>query len=162
MTRILLIAAAVFSFAELTACSTETPQSRCEQLQVQDAWIAEAPPGAEVMAGYIRLINPAETDIRIETATSTAFKSIEFHSTRMENGQMKMQRLAALQIPAGESLQLEPGSRHMMLFNPAKRYVDGDSIGITFGCSGQSTATVEFPVKRMPSNAPSSHSHHHH
>ncbi len=162
LTRLRCITAAVISLAMLSACSTESPQSGCMQLQVQDAWIAEAPPAAEVMAGYIRLTNPANADIRIETATSVSFESIEFHSTRMENGQMKMQRLAALEIPAHGSLQLESGGQHMMLFNPSKRYVDGDSIDIIFGCSGQSTAPVEFRVKRMSADEPSAHPHNHH
>ena len=96
-------------------------------LTFKQAWIAEAPPVSKVLAAYMEIINSSDKTVIINSMESDDFTKIEFHRTINENDIAKMQHQESLSIPASGSLKLEPGSYHLMLFNPVKELRAGDS-----------------------------------
>ena len=69
----------------------------------------------EASAVYMRIRNSGSTDHIIVSAHSAAAERIDFHRTIIEDDIARMEKLAALVIPAGETLELRPGGAHIML-----------------------------------------------
>ena len=53
-------------------------------------------------------------------ASSPVFGRIELHTHEMNDGVMQMREVEALEAPAGDTLALEPGGNHLMLFEPGE------------------------------------------
>jgi len=124
----------------LAACSRPAGS-----LQAEDAWIREAPPGGP-MAGYVTLKNGTAEVLRCEGARSADFGAIEIHRTQVEGGMSHMLRDQVVEVPAGGSARLEPGSYHLMLFRPQRELPAGSRSSITLVCGAHSVA-AEFTVK---------------
>lgn len=115
---------------------------------IEDAWIREAPPNATAMAGYMLITNHTENNIILQSATSPAFKTIEFHRSVEKDGVYRMIPQLHLHIDANSSFELKPGDFHLMLFNPVKRLVEGDNAVITLNFSDEQTVVTTVPVKK--------------
>jgi hypothetical protein len=62
----------------------------------------------------------------------------------MINGELKMQQIAGgLLIPAGQSIQLEPGGNHLMLMQLTKDLLAGEEISVTFSFEGADDLVVD-------------------
>jgi copper(I)-binding protein len=117
-------------------------------LTVDGAWIAEAPPNAHVMVGYMTINNATSNDIEIIKAESDLYSSIEFHETVHEGSMARMLRHDSLAIPAHGSTQLKRGGKHLMLFNPKKRLTAGDTVAITLTTKNKTTMTINITVEK--------------
>lgn len=84
-------------------------------LLVEKPQIMQPPPGAQVAAGFMRLVNPGNEDIVLTGADSDTFDHVEIHESVVENDVAKMIKLSELVIPAGGSVELKHGSYHLML-----------------------------------------------
>lgn len=140
---------------------------RAEALTVDQGWIRSGPPGATVLAGYARLSNPGSTELRIVEARSSAFAKVEFHETREEDGVSRMRPVDALVIPAGGSVVLEPGGLHLMLMNPTRRLMLGDSVVVDMMTAEGDALPAVFGVRSIPATDAahddhSGHEHHEH
>lgn len=131
-----------------------------DSVSFNDAWIAEAPPVSKVMAAYMIVSNQGDQAVNIISATSADFSKIEFHQTVHENGMARMKPQRLLVVPAEGQLKLEPGSYHMMLFNPTQPLRAGDTSYLSFTLEDGSEICVEAVVKK--SDMASSHEHHNH
>jgi copper(I)-binding protein len=117
-------------------------------LGVDNAWIAEAPPVSKVMAGYMRLSNSGLQPIIIQKAESETYSSIELHETLNEDGMARMIMHETIEIPANSHIELKPGSKHLMLFNPVKRLLEGDTVEITFVTDKGQQETFSIEVRK--------------
>lgn len=136
------------------------PASICAALSVDEAWIREAPPNAPVMAGYMKLKNHGAGEVVIDAAASDSHGRIEFHETINEDGTMKMRELSRLQIPGEQTLALEPGGMHMMLFDSNRDLRVSDKVTLSLQCGDNSSVKTEFVVRRA--ETANEHTHHHH
>lgn len=141
----------------LLICSKSFAQA---PLTFKQARIAEAPPVSKVLAAYMEIINSSDKTVIIDSMESDDFSKIEFHRTINENDIAKMQHQESLSIPASGSLKLEPGSYHLMLFNPVKKFRAGDSSSFTVKTSDAQQYEISVPVKK--SDMSQQHQHHHH
>lgn len=133
----------VCAFA-LTACS----QQSVNPIEIEGAWIREAPPGATAMAGYMRINNNSDKDIILHSANSTAFKAIEFHRSIERDGVYRMVPHLHLHITANTTFELKPGDYHLMLFNPTSALKEGDSIDMNLTFSQEQIVSTSIPVKK--------------
>ncbi|HID48492.1 MAG TPA: copper chaperone PCu(A)C, partial [Chromatiales bacterium] len=62
-------------------------------LAARNAWVAEGPPVASVLAGYLILENPGPRDIAITAARCPEFQAVEIHEMRMMDGMMEMRQV---------------------------------------------------------------------
>lgn len=125
-----------------TACS----KPPVEPLSAENAWIREAPPGAAVMGGFLTLHNNSDHPVRCATVSSPDFGAIEIHRTAIEDGQSRMLREDALELPPGGTARLAPGGQHLMLFRPQRPIAAGDTARLDFDC-GDERLTVVFTVR---------------
>lgn len=129
-------------------------------LEIRDPWIREAPPTARVLAGYLILDNHGETPVIVTGASSPDFESAEIHQTLVEDGMARMLPVEELAIPANEHIALEPGGRHLMLYNPARALRHGDTTVLTIHLEDGSDITVTVPVMRQTGDPGHHHQHH--
>jgi len=118
------------------------------EIDMENAWIREAPPVSHVQAGYVTFINNQTTELTLVEASSAAFKSIEFHKTVEENGAFKMFYFPSITIPHDKPVDFKPGGLHLMLFNPVKPLHAGEKVDITFKFKNGLSTTTQFIVKK--------------
>jgi len=145
---------AIFSLL-LVLVSTATAEPA---LEIGSPWIREAPPGARVLAGYMTFFNHSATPITLVNVTSPDFESAEIHRTVIEDGVARMLPVARLAIPANGRIALEPGGRHLMLFNPARPLHAGDSTTLIIHLADGAEISLSVPV--MPQDGIQNHPHH--
>lgn len=131
-------------------------------LEVTEAWVAEAPPGARAQAAYLQLRNAGTAPLALVSAASPAFASVELHRTVHEGGVARMEKLERLSLAPGERARLAPGGLHLMLIGPRERLAEGALVPIELQLEGGPRVSVDAPVRREAPTADAHHGHHHH
>jgi periplasmic copper chaperone A len=130
-----------------------------QTMDVTGGWVREAPPTSRVLAAYLQIINLTDTDLTITGISSPDFDSAELHRTVVEDGVARMLPVPELTIPAAGSVLLEPGGLHLMLFDPVRSLLQGDSVMLVLHRSDGICITLSVPVLRGTGEE---HVHHHH
>ena len=145
-------AALVVSTLVLTACfGGEAPG--CGKIQVTDAWVRQAPPGAAVQAGYFTLTNNGDNTVVVHAVQSPDFARTEMHETvSAGDGQTRMQPLQKFSVRSRSTEKFTAGGRHLMLFQPRLNYEVGDKVLLRFVC-GEQRAQSPFNAE-VRSSAP--------
>lgn len=86
------------------------------ELVVEDGYVRKPIPGRTMTAAFMKIHNTAEEDAILTSATLEGAKRVEIHTHTHEDGVMKMRQIFELPIKAGESVTLEPGGLHLMIF----------------------------------------------
>lgn len=118
----------------------------------QDAELVAVGVPPEV-AGYTELHEtvPVEDGEMSEGEMSDGEMSDGEMSQEMEGmGGMRMQQIAGIPVPAGETVALEPGGMHVMLFDLPEDLQEGDGFEATLQFADGSTTTVEVEVTTTP------------
>ena len=131
-------------------------------LEVREAWVAEAPPGARVQAAYMQLRNGGSAPLTVTAATSPAFASVELHRTVQEGGVARMEKLSGLALAPGESVSLAPGGLHLMLIAPRQRLSEGEAVPLALHLDSGAAVSVEAVVRRTAMPADPHHDRHRH
>ena len=119
--RLLPILCAVF----LLSCSEPAQPP----LVAADIVVTRPLPGMAMSAAYLSLHNNSNAAITITRVTSPQFGAVEIHESTVADGVARMRALPALTIPAGGTVALERGGKHLMLMRPAG---DVDSVSLEF------------------------------
>jgi len=136
LTALLLSLASVVAQAEVT---------------VSDAWARATVPQQKAGGAFMTL--KASTRTRLVAAASPVAGVTEIHEMKMDGNVMKMSPIEALELPAGQAVELRPGGHHLMLMQLSKPLEAGTTIPVTLtfeDADGQrSTVEVEVPVKPL-------------
>jgi periplasmic copper chaperone A len=135
-----LVAAGLTALVALSGCAEKT------EIAATDPWIAEAPPGAKVMAGYLRLHNRSREALRCAGVSGADFGAGEIHRTVVEDGRSRMLRAQQIEVAAGGSIDLAPGGLHLMLFRPQREMPSGTRTTLVLDC-GAHKPSIEFIVR---------------
>lgn len=146
---LLLAAAAVV----LTGCAAPAAAPAADEtvaadaVAIADAWVKAADEG--MSAAFGGLANESTDDITVVSATTDAAEMVELHETvEDESGEMIMREIeGGFVIPAGGSLDLEPGGSHIMLMGLTGPLRAGDEVTVTLTFSDDSTFAFTAPVK---------------
>jgi copper(I)-binding protein len=126
-------------------------------LTIKHPWSRATPKGASVAGGYMTITNTGTTPDRLVGGSVEAAKRFEIHEMSMEGGVMKMRELPkGLEIAPGATVELKPGSYHVMMMNLSKQFMQGDKVkgSLTFEKAGK--VDVEFSVEAV-GGAPQGH-----
>jgi copper(I)-binding protein len=119
-------------------------------LVVDRAWVREAPPGASMMAAYLVISNPGNSDATLVAVDSPAFAQVMLHKSETVDGVARMVHLDSLLIPARGSVTLEPGSYHLMMPAPQTRLREGDQVKFLLHFADNSSVAVTADVRKKP------------
>jgi copper(I)-binding protein len=125
-----------------------SPSMAADALSFSQTMIPQAPPGAQVMAGFMQIANNSEQDVDIISVSSPQFESVEMHLSKDVDGVARMLPQRTLSIKAGQQLILEPGSYHLMLIKPLKTLNYGDTVELNFSLSTEQKQTLQVPVSK--------------
>ena len=131
-TVLLLIALAMFA----AACGGSDDDGAIE---IEDARYRIATP--ELAAGYLSISNTTNNDVTLQGATAEGVGRIELHETTTnDDGTMAMAEIPeGFVIASGETVVLEPGGKHLMIFDPES--TDDLTVSLDFG-----DETIDVPV----------------
>jgi copper(I)-binding protein len=129
-----------FSSAQMSAAESK--------MNVSHAWVQEAPPSAEVLAGYMYLENKSPQAQTLLGARSPDFKSVMLHQTVSKGGMTHMSHTPRIEVKPGSTLQLMPGGYHLMLMNPKKALRQGDQVEVLLEFQGGLVLPVKFKVSK--------------
>jgi len=119
-------------------------------LQVEDAWVREAPPNAHMMAAYMTLKNTGSGDAVLTQVDSPAFGHVMLHKSEVVDGVARMIHQSEIVIPAQGAVELKPGSFHLMMPAPEKRLVEGDRVDFVLTFSNGDISRVQADVRKKP------------
>ena len=139
-----LIATTALAFAALGATVDASAHSfKVGAIDIGHPHARPTNAGQQVGAGYLKLSNQGAAD-RLLSATSPAAASVELHSMSMEGDVMKMRQVDAIDLPAGQTVELKPGGYHLMLMGLKTPLKAGDKLPLTlkFEKAGEVVVTV--------------------
>ena len=110
----LTVLAALLSTAFLTGCAE--PAGITAGITIDNARVRSLIPGQDKTVAYLDVHNATPKPVTLIAARSAQVRTIEIHTTRMDDGVMRMRRLQTVEIPPGETVHFQPGGRHLMLF----------------------------------------------
>jgi copper(I)-binding protein len=119
-------------------------------IQVEDAWVREAPPSARMMAAYMTLKNTGSGDAVLKQVDSPAFSHVMLHKSEVVDGVARMSHEDEIVIPARGSVELQPGSFHLMMPAPEQRLLEGDRVDFVLIFSDGDTVRVQADVRKKP------------
>lgn len=132
----------------LTLCGVAVLHA-ADTLRVTDPWARATPPGATTGAAYLQLTNTGEQTERLVGARTPLAERVELHTHVMEGGMMRMHQVAAIDLPPGERVRLEPGGLHLMLIGLRQALVVGEQLPLTLllasGGEREQTFVVRAP-----------------
>jgi len=146
-------------FAALLAVAASGAHARdyrAGSLEIADPWARATPKGAAVGGGYLRIRNGGTTPDRLTGGSSDVAAKLELHTMTMDNGVMKMRPVeGGLEIKPGATVELKPGSSHLMFVGLKKPLGAGDHVKATLTFEKAGPVDVEFDVSAM--GAPAGH-----
>lgn len=111
-------------------------------------------PNAPVAGGFMTITNSGDADDRLIAASSEIAGRIEVHEMAMNGDVMVMSRLEnGLSIPAGETVQLQPGGYHIMFMQLTGPLVEGEKVDVTLTFETAGDITVPLSVQAFNARA---------
>lgn len=153
--------AVVLAFASTAALSHEY---QLGPLKIGHPWARATPKGASVAGGYLKITNTGTTPDRLIGGSAAFAGRFEIHEMSEQGGVMKMRHLPrGLEIKPGETVELKPGSFHVMFMDLKQPLVKDQKPRpkgtLVFEKAG--TVEVEYAVEAVGSS-PGGHGHHGH
>ncbi len=109
--------------------------------------IPQPPASAKSAAGYMAISNEGDhADRLIGVETGLAQKSMLHTTEHGADGVARMMHLEAIEIPAGDTVVLEPDGLHVMLMGLTATVKEGDMVPATLIFEQAGRVEVEFMV----------------
>lgn len=124
---------------------------RLGDLEINHPWSRVTPPGAMVAGGFLTIRNHGSTPDRLIAVTGEITNRAEIHEMAVNGeGVMTMRPVTAgLEIPAGGTVELKPGSYHLMFMDIVRGTREGEDFAGTLTFEKAGTVNVEFSVQPM-------------
>lgn len=116
-------------------------------LVIEGAWTRQTPPRAKAGGAYARITNTGTADDRLVGGSAPFAGRVEIHEMAIDDGIMTMRKLKdGLTIPAGETVELKPGSYHVMLLDMTDPPRQGGTASLTLVFDKAGEVALELPV----------------
>ncbi|WEN41640.1 hypothetical protein CKCBHOJB_01198 [Thauera sp. GDN1] len=124
------------------------------EVTVAEPWVRATVPAQKATGAFMKLTSDA--DARLVSAASPVAGVVEIHEMLMEKDVMKMSPVQALDLPAGQPVELKPGGYHVMLMDLQAQVKEGDQVPLTLTVENKdgSRQTIELTAPARPLNAP--------
>ncbi|MCM5569899.1 copper chaperone PCu(A)C [Burkholderiaceae bacterium FT117] len=133
---------------QMQARQSAGPAAKVGSLSIGNPWARATAPGAAVGGGFMLLENAGGAD-RLVGASSPVSESVELHTMSMENNVMRMREVQAIDLPAGQRVELRPGGLHIMFINLKAPLKAGDTFPVRLRFEKAGEVEVGFKVEAM-------------
>lgn len=117
-----------------------------EGIVISSARVLPPFPGRDTAAGYFSITNHSKIDDKLVSVTSPISGAVEIHNHIEEDGVMKMRQVEGIEIKAGETVELKPGSFHLMMFK-ANLPEDQADVSLTLNYENAPSVTMIVPIE---------------
>lgn len=115
---------------------------------VRDAWLRKPVGDRKDAAVFAVFENTSGTPRAIVNVVTAAAQKAELHEMKMSGGVMRMSPVKQIDVPAHGSVELKPGSLHVMVFGLRKTPMAGDVVPLTFTLDDGSTVSATASVRQ--------------
>jgi copper(I)-binding protein len=123
-------------------------------LVIENPWSRATPKGASIGAGYATIRNTGTEPDRLLGGATDVAAGFQIHEMTMDQGVAKMREMkGGIEIKPGETVELKPGSSHIMLVNLKRRLEKGERIKGTLRFERAGSVEIEYPVEAMGAQA---------
>ncbi len=119
-------------------------------LRIGHPWARPTANGQSVGGGYLKLTSQGGAD-RLVSATTPLAASVELHRMSMDGDVMRMRRVDAIEVPAGQTVELKPGGLHLMLMGLKQPLQLGEKIPLTLQFEKAGAVNVELKIEHPKS-----------
>ena len=88
--------------------------------------------GSNATGGFVKIKNRCANEVELTLKSAEGFKAVESHITLEQDGLMTMKKIDSFKIKAGDTLELVPGGKHLMFFDPIKPIQENAEIKLIF------------------------------
>ncbi len=100
-------------------------------LKLTDLWSRATPPKAPTAAGYLTITNEGAEEDKLVSVSSPIAEKSEIHLMETTDGVMTMKPVDGVTIGAGETVDLKPGSYHLMFIGLKDAVTEGGDVAVT-------------------------------
>jgi periplasmic copper chaperone A len=150
------------AFLALPLASGSAHEFKLGSLEILHPWARATPGGASVGGAYLKVVNHGTEPDRLLSVTAELSNRVELHEMSMKDGIMTMRPVTGgLEIKPGETLELKPGSYHLMMQDLKAPLKEGDKVDGTLTFEKAGIVKVYFSVSPIgaPAAAPAVHQH---
>jgi len=112
--------------------------------RVEDPWARPTVAGQAAGGGFLK-ITSATAD-RLIAASAPVSKTVELHTMQMEGDVMRMRQVPAIDLPAGQTVELKPGGLHVMFIGLNQPLQEGASFPLTLRFEKAGEVKVDMKV----------------
>lgn len=124
-------------------------------LKIGHPWSRATPKGAPTGGGFLTITNTGAKADRLLGGTTVVAGRVEIHQMSMVDGVMRMRPLPnGIEIPPGATVELKPGSYHLMLMELTRSLREGDQVPVILNFQGAGSVGVEFDVQSIGAKEP--------
>ena len=145
MKRVLVVMVSISLMAAGLAACQASPGGG--QIVISDAWGRPSPMEDSNAAVYMLIRNTGLEDDRLIGVSSGVAEAVELHDMTMENDVMKMFPVDYMELPAGGSLELKPGGKHIMLIGLHEMLEVGQTAMVVLEFEKAGEMTVEAEIR---------------
>jgi len=138
------------------AASTAFLLASCGQgdiLYADKAVVNLSPVEGNPSAGYMTL-HGGRTDVALVGVTSDDVLRMEMHETVKKDGMMSMAPLKSIPVPAGKTVKLEPGGKHLMIWGIGAGSIKRGQLTMTLIYSNDDRIEINAAIKKAGEAAP--------
>lgn len=129
----------------VSACGTSTPADVQDSIEISAPYAHAAGVG-ETTAIYLLIKNNGTQADRLISASCDAAMMSQAMESSMEGDVMSMGDVPVIELPAGGTVELKPGSYHIMLMDLTKELKAGSTIQLTLEFEKAGKMNLEVPV----------------
>ncbi len=94
------------------------------------AWVRGTVAAQKTTGAFVTL--ESSEHAKVVAVSTPAAASAEIHASEVRQGVMHMHAVDALDLPAGQRVELKPGGFHIMLFGLKRALPAGERVALTF------------------------------
>jgi periplasmic copper chaperone A len=150
--------AAMLAFA---ATASQAHDYKAGSLEIKHPWSRATPKGATVAGGYLSIVNTGSAPDRLIGGSVEGAGKFEVHEMSIDGGVMKMRQLPkGLEIKPGQTVELKPGSYHLMFIGLKQPFQQGKSVKGTLEFEKAGKIAVEYAVEAIGASPQGGHRGH--
>ncbi|WEX08450.1 copper chaperone PCu(A)C [Chelativorans sp. AA-79] len=124
-----------------------TPGIAAGDLRIAEPWARAMLPGQPSGGAYMTIRNEGREPDRLVAVSSPAAGKVEVHTMEMKDDVMVMRPVErGLEIPAGGTVDLEPGGLHIMFMEVKTPFAEGADVPVTLEFEKAGKVEVTLPV----------------
>lgn len=138
----------------LLAAPTHAKDVETGTLSIKTVWTRATPEGAKVAGGFMTITNTGKTADRLIGGSLPQAGIFQVHEMSVVDGVMKMRELPkGLEIAPGASVELKPGSYHVMFIDLKEPIKQGAPLKGTLQFEKAGKVDVEYAIAPIGAKA---------